>query len=260
LKEQDKEIWQEMNSKIANPLGGDTESRYLLHNTAREVEEVLFPRFVEVLNNFHETNHTDRFWKMLCGHWFRESVDLLINRVKTIESCFLNHRITGLTIHEFQFPVLPTMTYADALSKSNDNVWNSELFKKIIEKLELEIPEIDVCNCEYKVDAFDNNLRTDSGMKKTVKESIYGQVRFLLNKLSGNRDAFIINSYLPLKKEFLLQLAFGQIPQWRLPVKFQCSVSADLLLRRKLSLEVKRPHHSSLENIICELLFEIIPI
>ena len=74
--------------------------------------------------------------------------------------------------------------------------------------------------------------------------------------LSRRNDAFIINSYLPLKEEVILQLNLGQIPQfWRSPKPV--SVEPDRHLRESLSLNISR--FSCVEQCARALLFDLLP-
>ena len=106
LREQDKHIWKNMDAIVSRPIGIEGNEKEILFQEAREIESRIFPMFTKILNQFHGVNHDERFWYILIGHWFRASIDILINRVNTIERCFAEYQISSTVNYNFSKSIL----------------------------------------------------------------------------------------------------------------------------------------------------------
>lgn len=256
LREQDRATWETMDAVIADPVGAKSQDKYALHFEARRLESALFGGFVNILNEHHGVVRDERYWKILLGHWFRETIELLINRITAIERCYENYQISGATLYSQSDLVLTSTNYNESIYKANDNHWNSKIFEKIFEHL--NIPNVGIANlaCEDVVE----KPISKSTKKMTIKLQFFKSVRQISNEMARKKDAFIVNSYLPLQKEFLLGLALGQFPQWRLPLSFEASMSADVDIRTALAHKMRLSADIKLEEMIATLIFELIPI
>ena len=257
LREQDKHIWKNMDAVVSRPIGIEGYEREILFQEAREIESRIFPIFTKILNQFHGVNYGERFWYILIGHWFRASIDILINRVNTIERCFAEHHISSTVNYTFSKSILAGLNYTNAMHNANDNYWNTQLFTRIISLLGLDSIKIETITPEAKrlISNPIKNTQSDSG-----KQRLFGICRLIASKLTRDRDALIVNSYLPLQKQFLLDIALGQFPQWRLPPRLNVSAEINENARAFLSRELEKSFEEKLERIVSSLLFELIPI
>jgi putative transferase (TIGR04331 family) len=260
LREHDRNLWENMDALIAVPTGATSNDRYLMLEEARNIESKLFPRFTRILNEFHGLNYDERYWKIVLGHWFRETIDLLINRIQTIEKCFNEFEISGMAIYEFLTPISPGATYSDAVSKTNDDNWNAQVFNKIIELLGIEVIQDKVLKYEIKPISAKSEIALKTDFRKQTKEYIYYFCRRVASKLARESDAVIVNSYLPLEKEFLLNISLGQFPQWRLTPRFEPIREFNVDIRMALGQKLKLSDNTKMEEIVTSLLFDLIPV
>ena len=152
----------------------------------------------------------------------------------------------------------------------NDDLWNNVLTTRIMklsEKLNLKIDFIDH---NKKLDIYPGFYSSISKITKLKNKKFLKLCFDVYSKISRkfirDNDAFIINSYLPLKSEIKLELSLGQWPQiW----KFQWNKfynwpeiikHPDKLLRKKLSEKFEIRPNTNIENILCSLLFELLPV
>jgi putative transferase (TIGR04331 family) len=84
-------VWQSMDGVVAAPYGIKPTIRDRDHARARAFEALLFPRLSAVLNRHHATDHEERYWRILVGHWFRRYVEVILNRHQTLEICLRNY-------------------------------------------------------------------------------------------------------------------------------------------------------------------------
>ena len=80
------------------------------------------------------------------------------------------------------------------------------------------------------------------------------------NKFVKKNDAFIINSYLPLREEIKLELSLGQWPQMWKRLEYKIEKSPNQQLRKKLTSKILKKSDDNLENALSFLLFELLPV
>ena len=256
LREQDRAIWETMDAVVADPVGAKSQDKYALHLEARRLEIALFSGFVNILNEHHGVEREERYWKILLGHWFRETIELLINRIVTIERCYENYQISGATLYHQQVRFLAAANYSDSKDKANNNCWDSQIFERLLKLL--DIPNEGI---EYLTHEDVKNVPVAIPNRKiTIKQQLFKNARRIANEMACKKDAFIVNSYLPLQKEFLLGLALGQCPQWRFPLSFETSTEVDTDTRTALGHKMRQSDDTKLERAIACLIFDLIPI
>lgn len=249
-----------MDAIVAAPYGLGQAHKDADHAEARAQEEKLFPILCDALNQHHGTQHGARFWQIILGHWLRRIVDVILNRVKTLEQCLQVHQLSGTTaFSDDRYTLAPLDSYA-AIWAFNDDRWNNALYVRILNLLR------DV-RCPVEVVAGDESdgfrwtvTATEVPLKKRILKWGYQQTSRLAGLLAREDDAFIINSYLPRKEEIKLQLALGQVPQlWTSP-KLILTKKPDRALRHNLSDQIAGGSSGTLFGIMCSLVFELLPV
>lgn len=255
-----KRIWENMDAIVAVPYGLGQACKDADHAQARALEEKLFPVLCATLNQYHSAQHGARFWHIVLGHWFRRFVDAMLNRVKTLEQCLSNYRITGTTVFADDRYSLATQNSYEAIWAFNDDRWNNELNKQLLKLMNVG----NLIQETIMGDASDGfSWRPglpEVSCKRKVLNWGYQRVTRLASMLARKNDAFIINSYLPKKEEFKLHLVLGQFPQlWRSPT-LRLSKTADRELRNTLSRQVEVDAGDKLGNLTRAMLFDLLPI
>jgi putative transferase (TIGR04331 family) len=121
-----------MDAVLAEPYGLGKVKKDEDYAEARQLEEKIFPLLCGALNSHHKTKHSERFWRILLGHWFRRYIDVLLNRFKTLHNCLDTYKISGITVYKNdQYSLAPLDSYS-AIWAFNDNRWNDALISKIL--------------------------------------------------------------------------------------------------------------------------------
>lgn len=255
-----KHIWQRMDAIVAAPYGLGQEHKDTDNAEARAYEEKLFPVLCEELNKYHGTKHGSRFWRVVLGHWFRRYVDVILNRVRTLELCMQAHQLSGTAAFSDEYYALaPQDSYA-AIRAFNDDRWNSVLYMRILHLLGATGCPVEVISGDASESFRWSVLATDSHLKQRILRWGYRHARKLAGFLAREEDAFVINSFLPRKEEMRLQLALGQVPQlWTSPNPMLAK-KPDRALRQRLSTQIAERSDDSLADILRAMVFEIMPI
>jgi len=257
-----KTIWKNMDAVVARPYGLELAKKDADFFFARELINKLFPKFCHILNQFHGTQHSERFWKIVLGHWFRRVIDVLINRIKTIKQCLFEYEVSGTTAISCQTYSVATQDSNSAIWAFNDDIWNGALTGKILTLLKsaqfpIEYVSEDTRNknfFEFKYSA------SDQSNKRIILRALNNTIFRTIKIFTRKRDAFIINSYLPFQKEVELYLALGQVPRKWVSPNLKIIEKSDKKLRDRLSNYLKIQTDNELEGIIALLIFELLPI
>jgi putative transferase (TIGR04331 family) len=255
-----KHIWQGMDAIISAPYGLGQIQKDADHAEALALEEKLFPILCDALNQHHGTQHGARFWRIVLGHWVRRYVNVILNRVRTLEHCLHAHQLSGTTAYSDKDYLLTTMDSYAAVWAFNDDRWNNALYVRILNLL-------GVINIPMEVIADDESdgfrlpaTATRVPLKRKILTWGYKQAGKLARLLSLENDAFIINTYLPRKEELKLQLALAQVPQLPTSLKPDLTKLPDRVLRRNLSDQIAGKTNNTVFGIMCSLVFELLPV
>jgi len=244
--------------EVAPPIGATPEDRDFLLSEARKIESNLFPKFADILNDFHNLEFNQRYWKILTGHWFRYTTEMLVNRIYTIKTCFDQYNIEAVSTYGCSIEILPQSNYTDSIMKANNEIWNSTLYEKIIDLLIQKPPKLE----KITINPMEELDRKEQIPKshKLSKENVYTNSRKIARKFLHDTDAFIVNSYLPLSKEFLLEAILGQFPQWFISPEFKSQNTPDTLARANAGSKLEINTSGDIERAVSILLFCLIPL
>lgn len=255
-----KHIWQDMDAIVATPYVFGQTQKDADHAVARGLEEKLFPILCDALNQHHGTQHGARFWRIVFGHWLRRYVDVILNRVRTLELCLQAHQLSGTTAFSVDRYALAPLNSESAIWAFNDDRWNSALYMRILNLLgEINCPVEVISGDELEGFRWPASA-TAAPLKRRILKWCYHHVRKLAGFLARENDALIINSYLPKKKEIKLQLALVQVPQlWASP-QIEITIKPDRVLRQSLAEQIPGRSSDALFGIMCSLVFELLPV
>lgn len=255
-----RQVWQKMDAIVAKPYGLGKSKIDSDIAEANLIEKELFPILCRMLNDFHDTEHSERFWKIIIGHWFHEYVATILNRVNTLQKCLDDYNISGVTCYRPESKGLVVEKFDpcwyDALE---DAQWNSTLYLRILELTSNQKPDIDWLSFNSKVHSR-SELAVESASKKRAQKSYPLSILKKLTPLfSRRRDAFIVSSYLPPEEEIKLQFRLRQFPSfWETP-KVNLKAKPDLVLRQELANRLQSVSDEGLLKTTKALLFEILP-
>lgn len=257
-----KEIWSAMDAIVAKPYGIEADQKETDHKIVLALEEHFFPILCNILNEFHNTTHKNRFWRIILGHWFRRYIGVIVNRTNTLLQCIREYEINGISILSDENYILGTLDSNSANWAHNDEQWNSIFFSRILaltgkHDFSVEIVPGDE-NTGY---IWPHPPATDMSLKRRILRWGFQVVRKIAGVFSRQNDAFIINSYLPLKEDIQLQLALRQMPQLWVTPTLNATAKYDNELRKRLSdiFSEKTMDDGILHITISSLLFQLMP-
>jgi putative transferase (TIGR04331 family) len=254
-----KHVWESMNAEVPIPYGLGREQKDKDYLKVKKYEGLLFPIVCDLLNKYHSVTYSERFWKILIGHWFRRYLQVMINRIATIDQCLKMYSITGMTVDSNFNTLAPRDSNSAVWAFSND-AWNNNLIKAILKKKGF----VDNFFQEKALDLKGSESLAHGSKRSFSLSSI---LRFSLNGLDflrKNTDAVICNSYLPSLSEVKLNFALKQIPRFGGFPLPNLNVDVSKIDREKYSRlcvsKVMEKKSNDFDICIASFLFDLIPV
>ncbi len=259
-----KHIWKGMDSIVAKSYGLGSLKKDIDYKYVKNLEEKLFPKLCSLLNNYNRVNHDERFWKIIVGHWFRATINMLINRINTLKQCFQTEEISETILYESDYCALTSPDISTALIYYNNDQWNNILYGRIMHLLNDTGISINYCTHKNRVFTYKGfkilNLNNNRSFKKIFikwAQKVYSK---FASKFVKDSDALIINTYLPKKEEIKLELKLKQWPQIWNTLNPKIYLEPDKNARKDLTKNFLHNATNDLEYIICDLLIELLPV
>ncbi len=252
--------WQRLDSILAEPYGLGEQAKDADHLYVRDLEMSLFPELCDLLGHWHGVSTDQRYWRIILGHWFRRYVEIIYNRIRTLQSCIDQYSIDSTSVLENPRYSLATNDSYAAIWASNDDRWNHELYVRLMKLM----PEFNI-RFEHVIDdrgerGFSWPQKESTGLRKNIVSSLRYIADKAISMLQTDNDVVVVNSYLPRKQELKLQLLLGQFP--RLPTSnvLAIKMEPDTMLRDKLAAQIGYVGKGDVKHIARTMLFELLPI
>ena len=225
-----------------------------------DIEKILFPQLVIRLNRYHCLEYSERYWKIVLGHWFRRHIETTYNRYLK-----LNRALTYASPSEvffvdpsdFNFAGLTSLQY---IRSASDDNWNSAYYACIFFRLNLTGPTINLLSPYIRTPELATPGKTSQNHKRS---SLKKKLLNILSSLSGfarsDDGITIINSYLPPLSQALLYIKLHQLPViYRSPSNFEIA-APDPFAREVFTSTFLPNSFSGVEQIIWELIPVCLP-
>lgn len=247
-------VWQHMDGEVAEPYGLEPGQKERDVAYVQSLFVQLLEEMADALNAVHNTNHSVRYWHIVLGHWLQRYVAVLYNRYITLEQALKNHNVSGTVFFNSGNYSLATTDTVAFVKACCDDVWSNVLYEKILRFLGWENIGIEAIPLQGLTGFAQQQGKPQN---QSAKRFVRHAINEVLKKLSRKNDAFIINSFLPIKEEAKLQLSLGQCPQiWQSP-KLKCG-ARDTEKRQRFAVELES--HTGFERFVRACLGEMIPV
>ena len=254
------EVLEKLNFEVASPYGWEDGQREADYQYVWEIIERILPEISQMLNNYHATNHSQRYWRILLGTWLYKFTMILFNRWATVQNVLTKHSLSSAMTLEFPKNQMVPMDYISFARMYRFDSWNQAIYGTILK-------ESSNISCTVKkIDFIDEGRLTDLAyftpppsmpLKSQVKKNIAKVAQKFSILLTKSTDAFMVSTYLPFLQEFKLYLSLGQIPVPRL---LESTPKADLDINARKNLCLDSDKFSGFERFIRTLIPEHLPI
>lgn len=259
-----KHVWEKLDSVVAKPYGLGSLKKDSDYLYTKKIEEKIFPELCRLLNEYHGSQHDERFWNIIIGHWFKSIVQLLLNRINTLTQCFQQENINETMLYKSEYCSLASPDWSSAFVSFNSDQWNNILYGRIMSLLDNINISINYYEKNDKLISYQDLNKKIFNKKLSFNRMIKKNLQLIYSQISKrfvkNEDALIINTYLPFLEEKKLEMALGQFPQIWINNLPEINVKPDQILRKNLSSQLMFNSENELERIIKQLIFELLPV
>ena len=102
-----------------------------------DVYEYMLPIISKILNEIHDINHSNRFWRIIIGPWLEHYIMILYERYFSLKKTIETYCFTTFGLDESSFTV-PFNTL-DLLELSRTDLYNLQLYTDILEFLNFDV-------------------------------------------------------------------------------------------------------------------------
>ena len=247
-------IWSTMDAIVAEPYGLREEDKDKDCAYVAKLSDELLVELRGVLNKYHKTDHSLRYWRIVLEHWLHRYVSVVFNRWATLQQGLRCYEVAESTVRDTTSYNLATTDSRSFILACNDDVWNYVLYSKILTHLDC-IPLKPVGSLLDVVQGLTAGNQSSASKTERFKP-LFKRAAGMLQVLSRDNDAVILNSYLPRNEEVKLQLVLGQVPQlWATPALE--TTNLDCRLRRQLTINASS--YQGVDQFVRTMLMEVTP-
>ncbi len=101
------------------------------YNYLQQVDKNLFPQVCRILDSYHQTQHSYRYWRILVGYWWREFIEIIYERYTCIVAA-------TEALPEASIRVLPESCYITPYDNTDfdilykDDLYNHQIYSQLI--------------------------------------------------------------------------------------------------------------------------------
>ena len=201
-----------------------------LFELSNKIYESALDEIVRVLNTYHTTSKSKRYWEIIVGVWLRMFIESVVTRTLIVQSVLKNDKDTSIVVA----PDLPLSYSPQCLQDFQADLksvsWNAGVYANIF----------DILNAEQFQNTFLSNPMTESS---PLSCDSFG-------------PSYLSSTYLPRLQEFLLAMKLGTIPHRikQIPIPITNSDEKIRILRLNTSNT-----GNTIENVVSSLALRYLP-
>ena len=205
-----KSEWKKLDAVTLSYHWDDRRKLYKDYQYLQNVYENFLKQLADELNQFHGTNNSVRYWRVVIGPWLNLFVQMLFDRWELVRDACSNYKISGTSVLRFNDNEMTPQGMEDFHFYYQEDEWNHYIFSKIIEKQHR--------SCIEELDVYDDVVYEQIDKRPVqpgAREALKNGLASVLDYLSKNADVFIISSYFDRAEQWKLEAMLGQIPTFR---------------------------------------------
>jgi len=207
-----KSVWEKMDAEIAPYHWDDRVKLRQDYQYIKDLYETLLEELTEKLNKLHRVEHSLRYWRILLGPWLGQFTQILYDRWFMLKYATREYQIRKCRISATEPSSNIPNDYKQFDEQCSGDWWNEAIYGQLIKRFfqdTIEIEEIKIAKIpkQNTIDEVSEVRRTD------WKQFAFAAITKASQVITRPKNFFFINTYLPLKADFRLQLKLGQIPK-----------------------------------------------
>jgi len=167
-------------------IAPNPEEKQELFELTNKIYESTLDELVKVLNAYHSTSKSRRYWEIIVGIWLRLFIEAVVTRIVIVQSVLRSDKDTNIIVS----PDLPVNCSPQCLQDFQAGLksisWNASVYRNIFE----------IFNGKYQQNTF--GIDTRAAIVSPVSK--------------GFGPSYLSSTYLPRLKELQLAIRLGSVP------------------------------------------------
>lgn len=207
-----KAVWEKCDAIVAPYHWDDRERLHKDYLYLQTLYEELLSELAIKLNALHGVNHSVRYWRIIVGPWLGYFIQALFDRWAMLRKIVHTNDISGVRVlQRGAESLIPSgMMGFVPLFLSDD--WNEAIYGQLLAWMDVPVEKV------YRrgESLVNPAIVPQAGFMRKAKSVLAQVISQLSGVLCRDNEFFIINSYMPIMQDMLLQIKLGQIPKrWR---------------------------------------------
>ncbi len=223
------------------------------HNYLDFFYESLLLSLSKTLNDYHHSNHSIRYWRIIIGPWLQIYISAVWDRWENLRVAFEKYEFDETVLINYTAAYKPPNSYdeANCLLGSN-HFWNHMLYSKILKNhYSSHIKFINI-SCKK----FLRYQKSTKPNKRTIKDTLVHWTDRLLEIIQVNERVVFVSSYFDLGALIKISLKLGQIPRVHTEFRQRIKLPNISPLRNKINIDLKGENSFELfliSNIVSDI-------
>jgi putative transferase (TIGR04331 family) len=246
--------WRALEGVVARPVRFDGSDRERVIGRIDILSRELLAELTELLNRLHGIRRSQRYWRILLGHWLHRYSCVLFHRWYAVQKVLDEHRISGTIVFTGPGAQLAGRDTAALSWASNDDVWNNVLIGRVVQQsasVPIEHHELQ----ELHPNGVRSSFQTEERDTRVLSPTRL--IDSALRVFQRPTSSFLVSSYLPRLQAMLLSMRLGDVPRLRQSPPVQ-PIAADSELRAANRLDPGADQ--GLPGFARRMLVEMLPI
>jgi len=252
-----KEAWSKLDARTQAHHWNDRVKLKKDHDCLKDLYERTIVDISRSLNEFHNLDKPDLYWRIIVGPWLFSYIPVLFDRWEVIRLANINLKeIKTYQIANFEMQLIPFDYSSFSINLEPRDLWNHMIFLRILSNYYAE--KLKIVDLKYDKSQYLKNPTTNT-QKKSLKNklaSILDKIAFILS--GKNQKIMFLNSYFSLTRLSMLNLKLKSMPRLYLDTFTFEKPSVDIakeFRQQKILKETK----SSFEEFLSQSILKDIP-
>ena len=203
----DESIWSKLNYSVASYHWDDRIKLKDDHKYLKTVYEKVLLQLGLKLNEIHNVNKSERYWRIILGPWLGTYLPIIFDRWETLKFIFDGEKKFSMVRLTYNFDLMVTKDFDDCIAKVQSDTWNYGMYLRIIElNFKSNVTFLDVqsqvCLDEVK---YSPRINYKNQLIK-ILDRFFSLIRI-------EQKILLYHSYFPPNRLLSLNLALGQVPR-----------------------------------------------
>lgn len=239
-----KNVWSDLDYEVLPYHWDNREKLYHDYLYLDTIYEKYLNQLTEKLNNLHNVNYSNRYWRIVVGPWLNYFIGILFDRYLSIKVAIDSGLVTNTWIFPKNIDEFSANNFSEFQTWSFSDHYNCYIYSRIIETLG-EIP-YEIVNVPTSPKSNKKlNVGDETRFKRVAKQltEIYG--RCIPSRLN---QVVFVTSYLSTLDLIKLQLSMGQLPYPLTPNVLSEDSGVISSMRKRLILKEGKSEFESILN------------